>query len=126
MARGQTCGISESREQQSLFEWAVWMSGRYPDLELLYHIPNEGKRSRATGGRMKREGMRAGVPDVCLPVPRGKYCGLYIEMKSASGKVTENQKGWLEKLKQAGHCTRVCYSFEEARDLLLNYLGGTI
>ena len=69
---------SESVEQQALFRWANFMSGQYPALLLMYHIPNEGKRSRSTGARMKAEGLKPGVPDICLPVPVGQYHGLYI------------------------------------------------
>lgn len=64
---------SESIEQQNLFEWAKIFSGKYPELTLLYHIPNEGKRSLKEGARMKAEGLKAGVPDLCLPVARGGY-----------------------------------------------------
>lgn len=72
---------TESQEQQRLFQWARMESGRFPELELLYHIPNEGKRSRATGRRMVAEGLKKGVPDICLPVARGGSHGLYIELK---------------------------------------------
>ena len=46
---------TESVEQQHLFQWARMASGKWPELELMYHIPNEGKRTRAGGGRMKAE-----------------------------------------------------------------------
>ena len=62
---------TESAEQQTLFQWARMQSGKYPELELLYHVPNEGKRSHKTGARMKAEGLKSGVPDICLPVARG-------------------------------------------------------
>ena len=51
---------TESEEQQALFEWAERLCFRYPELALLYHIPNEGKRSKATGARLKKEGMKSG------------------------------------------------------------------
>lgn len=70
---------SESVTQICLFRWAAFMQGQYPELALMYHIPNEGKRSRSAGARMKQEGLKPGVPDVCLPVPRGPYHGLYGE-----------------------------------------------
>ena len=76
---------SESVEQQRLFLWARMQSGKYPCLTLMYHIPNEGKRSRATGGRLRAEGLKAGVPDICLPVACGGCHGLYIELKRQHG-----------------------------------------
>ena len=61
---------TESEEQQTLFRWAAMQCGKYPELALMFHIPNEGKRSWMTGGRMKAEGLKSGVPDIFLPVPR--------------------------------------------------------
>ena len=64
---------TESEEQQTLFSWATMQSGRYPELRLLYHIPNGGSRGKAEAGRFKAEGVKSGVPDLCLPVARGAY-----------------------------------------------------
>ena len=74
---------SEGDEQQKLFQWASIASNllHYEGLGLMFHIPNEGKRSRFSGGKMKKEGLKRGVADVCLPVPRGPYHGLFFEMK---------------------------------------------
>ncbi len=114
---------SESEEQQALFQWATLMTGRYPELELLYHVPNGGARNPATAGRLKAEGVKAGVPDVCLPVPRGIYHGLYIEMKVKPNRPTKDQLHWLELLSRQGHKTAVCYSWKEASALLEKYLA---
>lgn len=113
---------TEECEQIVLFRWAEFSVGQYPELELLYHIPNEGKRSAVTGARLKAQGLKSGVPDVCLPTAHGGYIGLYIEMKVKPNKPTENQKRWLRALREAGHMVAVCYGFEEARDLIEKYL----
>ena len=88
----------------------------------MYHIPNEGKRSKATGGRLKAQGLKPGVPDVCLPTAHGGYIGLYIEMKIKPNRPTENQKKWLRALRAAGHLTAVAYDWEEAKNLIEDYL----
>lgn len=88
----------------------------------MYHVPNEGKRSKAVGARLKQSGLKAGVPDVCLPVAHGPYIGLYIELKVKPNKPTDNQKRWLRALRSAGHCTAVCYGWEEAKNLIEDYL----
>lgn len=62
---------TESVEQQCLFRWAAFQSGRFPELALLYHVPNGGSRKKAEAGRFRAEGVKAGVPDLCLPVARG-------------------------------------------------------
>lgn len=113
---------TEECEQIVLFHWAEFSVSHYPELELLYHIPNEGKRSAVTGARLKAQGLKSGVPDVCLPTAHGGYIGLYIEMKVKPNKPTENQKRWLRALREAGHMVAVCYGFEEARDLIEKYL----
>lgn len=88
----------------------------------MYHVPNEGKRSRIAGARLKDQGLKSGVPDVCLPTAHGGYIGLYIEMKVKPNKPTENQKQWLRKLREQGHLTAVCYSWEEAKQLIERYI----
>lgn len=113
---------TEENEQIVLFRWAEFSASQYPELELLYHIQNEGKRSAVTGARLKAQGLKSGVPDVCLPTAHGGYIGLYIEMKVKPNKPTENQKRWLRALREAGHMVAVCYGFEEARNLIVEYL----
>ena len=76
-------GISEAEEQTYLFEWARLASCKWPELSFLYHIPNEGKRPPATGARLKSMGLKSGVPDVCLPVARGGFHGLYQTWRKA-------------------------------------------
>ncbi|NLT08198.1 MAG: VRR-NUC domain-containing protein [Ruminococcus sp.] len=112
----------EEAEQVTLFQWAELAKMKYPELELMYHIPNEGKRSPVMGARMKRAGLKNGVPDVCLPTAHGGYIGLYIEMKYGNNKPTESQKKWLRALREQGHMTAICYSWEEAKRLIEQYL----
>ena len=81
MMHNKTSAVSvptESVEQQCLFRWAAFQIGRYPELKLLYHVPNGGSRKKSEAGRFKAEGVKAGVPDLCLPVARGCSHGLYI------------------------------------------------
>ena len=112
----------EENEQVTLFRWASYAQMQNEELKLMYHIPNEGKRSVAMGARLKAEGLKAGVPDVCLPTAHGGYIGLYIEMKVKPNKPTELQKQWLRDLRKAGHMTAVCYTWEEAKNLIEEYI----
>ena len=86
----------EHAEQVALFRWAAIARSRYPELALLYAIPNGGHRHIQVARRLKAEGVKPGVPDICLPVPRGNWSGLYIELKTARGTVSKAQRGWLE------------------------------
>ena len=90
---------------------------------LVFAIPNGGKRNAAEAAHLKRQGVKAGVPDLCLAVPRGAYHGLYIKLKVGTNKPTENQLAWLKLLKQHGYAVAVCYSAEEAKDVIDKYLN---
>ena len=70
---------SETTEQIALFNWAKRTESILPELALMYHVPNEGKRSN--GGILKAAGLKSGVPDICLPVANNGFHGLYIELK---------------------------------------------
>lgn len=114
---------TESVEQQQLMEWAERQSGAYPVLARLFHCPNGGHRSKATAGKLKAEGVRAGVPDMWLPARCRGYSGLVFEMKRKGEKPTEKQREWLAFLQEEGYFTGVCYSAEEAITLVCWYLG---
>ena len=99
----------EDNEQMILIRWAQFESGRHPELSLLFHVPNGGKRSKVEAARFKAMGVQAGVPDLFLPVPRGAYHGLFIEMKAPKGRTSNAQNTWIEKLKSNGYAVKVCY-----------------
>jgi hypothetical protein len=116
---------TESAEQQCLFRWAAHEYCNYHELDLLYHIPNEGKRSPNGGRRLKAEGLKSGVPDIHLPVARSGYHGLYIELKREKGSTTtKNQDIWLEALNKQGYLAIVCKGWKEASEKILSYLEG--
>lgn len=113
----------ESEEQTILFDWVRMMERRVPELRLMYHIPNGGYRHKATAGKLKAEGVKSGVPDICLPVARHSYHGLYIELKRRKGNgATDNQLDWIKSLQQEGYKAVVCYGFDEARAAIEEYL----
>lgn len=112
----------ESSEQISLFRWAAYAQPALPDLKWMFHIPNGGKRDLRVAKKLKAEGVKAGVPDICLPVPRGNYHGLYIELKAGKNKTTENQDNWLDALSANGYFTAVCYGWEAASREITKYL----
>jgi hypothetical protein len=115
----------ETDEQQALFQWAALMEGQYPELRLLYAIPNGGARHKATASRMKAEGVKSGVPDICLPVARRGCHALYIELKRIEGgKVSDEQKEWIDALQAYGNGATVCKGWTEAKDVIEWYLKG--
>ncbi len=94
-----------------------------PALAFLHHSPNGGKRDGFTGAQMKALGVKAGFPDLMLPVRSGKCPGLVIEMKAENGRVSPEQATWLDHFTAQAWATAVARSAEQARTILCNYLG---
>lgn len=114
---------SEDTEQINVMEWARWNVSKYPELKWLHHIPNGGSRNKREAVKLKQMGVKAGVSDICLPYPKGIYCGLYIEMKFGNNRKTEEQKAFLQDMEEAGHFVVTCYSAEDAVRVIEEYLN---
>jgi hypothetical protein len=122
----------EHDEQCALFAWADAAQEEHPELALMFSIPNGGKLPYTRNAKGKvhspqrialvAEGMKAGVPDVCLPVARGRFHSLWIEMKRKPNKPTQEQLQWIEALRHYGHCAMVCYGATEAINAIMGYL----
>ena len=115
--------MTESQEQQALFQWANLSIQKYPELKLLFHVPNGGLRNLRTAYILKKEGVKAGVPDLFLPAPKGNYHGLFIEMKTDVGKTSKEQKLWLSNLEEQGYKALVCRGWIKAREVIEEYLN---
>ena len=113
----------EEIEQEHVFLWASMEERAYPELAMLYAIPNGGKRAIKTAIALKAQGVKSGVPDMCLPVSRGGYHGLYIELKrQKGGVVSETQKSWITALAKQGYKAVVCRGADEAIGTIKEYL----
>lgn len=118
--------LTEAEEQTLLFRWAELARGKYPELEMLFHVPNGGSRNQIEAARLKAQGVKAGVPDIWLPVPRGKYHGLVIELKRLKGgRTSREQVQWITSLNVHGYKAVVCRGWIEARAEIERYLAGT-
>lgn len=113
---------SEDTEQIAVIQWANWNSSKWPELEMLHHCPNGGSRNKAEAVKLKQMGVVPGMPDLDLPVEKGAYHGLCIEMKYDRGTLQENQKRKLRLLAEQGRYCAVCYGAEEAVKVLKEYL----
>ena len=114
---------SEDTEQINVVSWANWNMNRYPELRWLFHVPNGGSRNRAEAVKFKQMGVKAGVSDLCLPYPKGSYCGLFVEMKFGNNRQQDTQKEFLADMAAAGHFVATCYSAEEAIKVIEEYLN---
>jgi len=121
----QRITATEAADQAALFRWAAYQRGKYPELRMLMAVPNGGSRHLAEATNLKRQGVRAGFPDMLLLVPRGGYHGLAIELKrQRGGTVSPEQTEWLVALTEQGYKATVCRGFDEAVRTIMGYLEG--
>ena len=121
--------MAEHDEQVCLFDWARLYAREEPRLNLMFAIPNQGGKGTEAikrGKKMVKEGLKKGVPDIFLPVVTEEFGGLFIEMKSKGGKLSVEQTAYLNDLNKAGYLCGVCYSFEQAKALIMDYLNSEL
>lgn len=115
--------VTEHQIQASFVEWCDLNPLRLPNLDLIYAQPNGGKRDKGTAIKLKKEGVKSGVPDMFLPVPIYPLHGLYLEFKSLKGKLRKQQYTYLKRLHDQGYRVRMPRSLEEAIQNVTNYYG---
>lgn len=117
--------VKESIIQQQLLSYCSILEDKVWQLQAIYSIPNEGKRSGAEGAKMVRMGLKKGIPDLCLPVRSfdGKYGSLYLEMKAQNGVLRESQKQQIKLLRELGNRVEVLRDADKAMDLVMEHLG---
>ena len=111
-----------------------WFNMQFPQYRgLLFAVPNGGARSKATAGKMKAEGVVAGVADLILLKPMSHpahddpgwynyFHGLCIEMKTPKGYQSASQKEWQAKVEEQGYQYSVCRSLNEFIATIKKYL----
>lgn len=116
----------EHKEQATLIEWWKLAHKQFNVPECcLFAIPNGGARSATTGAMLKAEGVRAGVPDLCLAVARQGFHALFIEMKKAKGGVVSaSQEAMCAELRRQGYAVEICHGWQAAMTVITRYLTG--
>lgn len=110
---------SEDGEQEAIVEYC-----RIRSIPIV-HIPNESKRSKAYGAKLKRMGLSPGFPDLFIPRAVNGSHGLFIELKTAKGKTSEEQRGWILRLRAEGYEAYVCRGYDRTVAAIEYYLTGT-
>lgn len=106
---------SESHEQIGFINW---FRGRFPSVRI-FHIPNGGYRTISVAKKLKDEGVCAGVPDLFVP-----HWRLWIEMKrTKGGRLSEDQKDWIEYLKGSGYTVIVGYGATDTSRKVMEWLS---
>ena len=122
----------EADEQAALFRWAKMMERYHPELALLNGSLNGVRLSIGNAVKAKKAGMKKGFPDIQLPIAKGGYHGLFIELKIKPyrnhkhkiiyPKISGEQLWWISKLKTMGYRAVICKGFDAAMIEILNYL----
>lgn len=107
--------ISEWTIQVMLFQWIA----HYPLIkDFIFSIQNEGKRTLKRGSISNQMGLRKGVSDIFIALPKHNFHGAWIELKSKGKKPTDAQKKFLEDMSSKNYFTAVCDSFEKAKETI--------
>ena len=109
-------------EEDEQKEFAAWLDRKGV---LWFHIPNERKATALALYELERQGLKKGVPDNFIAEPRGKYHGLFVELKRAKkslSRKTNEQKEWIKALDEKGYKAVFCFGAEEAKRITLKYL----
>lgn len=129
---GEIVKPSEHAEQVIVVDWLDHIaSRRWPHLAVLdgrltwFAVPNGGQRNVIVATRLKREGVRAGVPDLAIMIPRGGHGALFVEMKALKGgRASKAQKEWHWALRSMGYRVEVCRGSAAAIEMIETYLNG--
>ena len=115
----------EDDHQIALFRWAAMRKTHdgNPLTDYMFAIPNGGRRNPREAARLKKMGVKAGVSDIFLPIPRNNCHGLWIELKAPKGRISPEQKAWIDRMQEQGYAARVCFGWEAARIEIEEYLA---
>lgn len=131
-------GDTESSQQIAFFCWSAYPQVRaaFPELEWMHHIPNGGDRAEQEitrmirGNTLKKEGVKAGVLDVFLPVPNGQFYGLYIEFKrpgkAGMAAMSDKQKEFASFVQQQGYQWYCVDDWKVAARCVASYLNSHV
>ena len=131
---------TEHGHQAAIFQWIAIEGKSWNELlALLFAIPNGGERSQSVAASLKAEGVRPGVPDMCLPVACNRggsigrpYHGLWVEIKRPGlegrmlGGRSEQQRDWHVSLIGQGYACATAYGWQAACWVLKLYLEGEL
>lgn len=111
--------VSEEKEHIAVCQYLDLKQYKY------YHPANGGYRTPREAVKLRRMGVKAGVPDLVLPYAKSGFHGLYIELKRTDGKMSDvspHQRDWLTFLGQQGYCAKICFGFEQAKQEIDQYM----
>lgn len=119
--------MTEHQIQSAFIDWVRLAEKQDERLRLLFAVPNGGKREKITAAILKKEGVKAGVPDIIFPLKTDAFHGLAIEFKKPlTGRASDAQADYMALLIKYGWCAVVCTDAEQAIKVVKNYLGSVM
>jgi len=110
--------ISEQTLHKTVIEWFK----NHPNIiRYVIHIPNEGVRTIRYGKHLKDLGMRPGVSDLFIALPRHGYHGAFIELKTSKGILSNSQKIFLEDMQNQGYYSIATYGLDSSLERISWY-----
>jgi hypothetical protein len=118
----------EDDHAMALMRWVRLHERKVPELSLLFHIPNGGRRNVREAARLKAMGVKAGVSDYFLPVRQWDkdahfFAGLWIELKAGKNRPTPAQFDWQRKMFAQSYAVHICVGWLEAAGCIAHYLA---
>ncbi|MDR2917833.1 MAG: VRR-NUC domain-containing protein [Tannerella sp.] len=111
----------EARMQEEFFNNIPLFFPKLPD-KLLYAVPNGGSRNKIEAANLKRQGVKAGVSDVILQIPKKGYASLCMEFKTPKGKQSDEQKEYQRQVEMVGNKYVIVRSVSQAIKVMKEYL----
>lgn len=117
---------TEQQEQESFFQYVdTVIVPRWPEAAAGFATMNGLHTTPALAGKARAAGNKKGVPDICFPIPKDPYHGLFIELKRVRGSKTYDEQLWYRDfLRGQGYRSEICYGWQEAAQVLTEYLSG--
>lgn len=115
---------TEMAHQKAIFLWAALPTQqlKYPELKWMHHIPNGEFRNKITATSLKAAGVKRGIADIFLPVRRGVWPGLFLELKVGKNKLQSEQNEFKKFVMAQGYGFVACWGWEAATKIIVEYL----
>lgn len=126
---------TEHNLQKEIVTYVKNLAKEFPQLETIFSVPNgiyfvgaSAIQSAIQMNKLKSEGLKNGAPDLCIPLKskNKKFNCLFIECKTETGKLSDNQKEFIEILEKNGSKVSVIRTLKDFVQLLTDYLGISI
>ena len=117
--------LTEYQTQVEFIQWCRLQAlADYPELGYIFAVPNGAVVSQRQRYKLVSEGLLSGVSDLVLPVARGGYFGMYLEMKrEKGGRLSPHQKSFLEFVNLQGYYGIVANGLEDAIKKTMDYIS---